>query len=65
MDGQKVAVTASGAQPEAHQEWAWLLALAALALIVFDVWYWTHKPRAPKAVPALDPRPRVPERKAS
>jgi hypothetical protein len=65
MDGQKVAVTASGAQPDAHQEWTWLLALVALGLIVFDVWYFTHKPSVPKALPALDPRPRIPERKAS
>jgi hypothetical protein len=63
-DGEKVTVTASAAQPDAHTEWTWLLALGALALLVVDVWYFTRAPRArsPVAAPA---RPRVPERKAA
>ena len=61
-DGEKITVTASAAQPDAHNEWTWLLALGALGLIVFDVWYLTRDNRAksPLAAPA---RPRVPERK--
>jgi von Willebrand factor type A domain/Aerotolerance regulator N-terminal len=59
----KVTVSAS-APPDAHHEWTWLLALGALALVVFDVWYLTRDPRAgsPVATPAV-PRPRLPERK--
>jgi hypothetical protein len=59
-------VTVSAAQrPEAHLEHTWLLALLALGLIVFDVWYLTRDPRAasPVAGPAAA-RPRMPERRA-
>lgn len=61
--GGDVAVSAA-AQPEAHNEWTWVLALIALALVVFDVWWFTREPRAasPVAAPAVL-RPRVPERK--
>ncbi len=41
----KIAVTAAGAEPEAHNEWTWVLALIALGFIVFDVWYFTRAPR--------------------
>jgi hypothetical protein len=62
-DPGKVTVSAAAAPP-AHHEWAWLLALGALALVVFDVWWLTKDPRAasPVAAPAV-PRPRLPERK--
>jgi hypothetical protein len=40
-----VEVTAGGAEPEVHQERAWLFALFALALVTFDVWYFTRDPR--------------------
>ena len=63
-DGEKITVTASAAQPDAHSEWTWLLALAALGLLVFDVWYLTRSPRARSPI-AAPPRPRVPERKAA
>ena len=64
--GQKVAVTAAGAQPDAHNDWAWVLALVALGFIVLDVWYLTRVPRIARPAPAaFDPRPRMPERKAS
>jgi hypothetical protein len=38
----EVRVTANASDVEAHHEWSWLLALFALALIVFDVWYLTR-----------------------
>jgi hypothetical protein len=41
-----VVVTAAAAQPDAHNEWAWVLALIALAFVVFDVAYFTRKPRS-------------------
>ncbi len=58
----KVTVSAAS-PPEAHDEHTWLLALLALALVVFDVWYLTRDPRAasPVAGPAAA-RPRMPER---
>ncbi|WP_437654134.1 VWA domain-containing protein [Sorangium sp. So ce1182] len=43
--GGEVAVSSAGSQPDAHTEWTWLLALAALGLVVFDVWYFTRAPR--------------------
>ena len=63
-DGEKITVTASAAQPDAHNEWTWLLALGGLALIVFDVWYFTRDNRA-KSVVASPQRPKMPERKAA
>ncbi|WP_438018025.1 VWA domain-containing protein [Sorangium sp. So ce315] len=43
--GGEVAVSSAEGQPDAHTEWTWLLALAALAFVVFDVWYFTRVPR--------------------
>lgn len=65
-DGEKVVVESASAEPDAHNEWTWLLALLALGLVVFDVWYFTRDPRARSAVaaPAVA-RPRVPDRKAA
>ena len=62
--GGEVKVTGAGAQPDAHQEWTWVLALVALSFIVFDVWYYTRPPRPrPRGIqPAV---PRVPDRKAA
>jgi hypothetical protein len=60
-------VTVSHAkQPDAHNEWTWVLALIALGLVVFDVWWLTRDPRgrSPVATPAA-PRPRMPERKTA
>jgi hypothetical protein len=48
--GGKVVVSSAASQPEAHSEWTWLLALAALAFIVFDVWYFTRAPARPGAI---------------
>jgi hypothetical protein len=52
------------AAPDAHNEWSWVVALAALAFVVFDVWWFTRDPRAasPVAGPAVA-RPRMPERR--
>ncbi|MCC6552010.1 MAG: VWA domain-containing protein [Polyangiaceae bacterium] len=63
--GGDVTVSEAGAQPDAHTEWTWLVALVALAFIVFDVWYFTRAPgggraRSPVAAPAA---PRPPERR--
>ncbi|WP_438034721.1 vWA domain-containing protein [Sorangium sp. So ce204] len=43
--GGEVAVSSAAGQPDAHVEWTWLLALAALGLVVADVWYFTRVPR--------------------
>ncbi|WP_437288662.1 VWA domain-containing protein [Sorangium sp. So ce406] len=43
--GGEVAVSSASSEPDAHTEWTWLLALAALAFVVFDVWYFTRVPR--------------------
>ncbi|XXY45485.1 VWA domain-containing protein [Sorangium sp. So ce269] len=43
--GGEVTFSSAGSQPDAHAEWTWLLALAALGLVVFDVWYFTRVPR--------------------
>ncbi|WP_437835262.1 VWA domain-containing protein [Sorangium sp. So ce1153] len=43
--GGEVAVSSAASRPDAHAEWTWLLALAALGLVVFDVWYFTRVPR--------------------
>ena len=61
----EVTVT-NATQPDAHNEWTWVLALIALGLVVFDVWWLTREPRgrSPVASPAA-PRPRMPERKAA
>jgi hypothetical protein len=58
-----IKVTAAGIEPDAHNEWSWVLALVALGFVVFDVWYLTRKPRlAPAAAPK---RPPTPERRAA
>lgn len=44
VDAARVTVSAA-APPDAHDEWAWALALLALALVVLDVWYLTRGPR--------------------
>ncbi|WP_437590650.1 VWA domain-containing protein [Sorangium sp. So ce1000] len=44
--GGEVPVSSAAGQPDAHVEWTWLLALAALGFVLFDVWYFTRAPRA-------------------
>jgi hypothetical protein len=62
-----IEVHAAAERADAHSEWTWVLALVALGLIVFDVWYATRDPRArsPVADPAGAARPRAPERKTA
>jgi hypothetical protein len=59
--GNAITVTAAGSEPEAHNEWTWVLALLALAFVVIDVWYFTRAPRV-KPLGALPVAPRLPER---
>ncbi len=56
-----ITVTAAGSEPEAHNEWTWVLALIALGFVVIDVWYFTRVPRVrpPGALPLA---PKLPER---
>jgi hypothetical protein len=65
-DGEKITVQSVATAPGAHHEWTFILALVALGLIVFDVWYVTRDPRvrSPVEGPAV-PRPRLPERRPS
>jgi hypothetical protein len=61
-DGPKVSVSdATG--PAGHTEWTWIVALAALGLVVADVAYMTRRPSAKSAPPGAD-KPRLPERRA-
>ena len=57
-------VDRDGAEPDAHNEWTWVLALIALGFILFDVWYLTREPRVRAPAPAGgEPRaPRPPPR---
>lgn len=57
--GEGIKVASAGAEPDAHNEWTWVLALIALAFIVFDVWYLTREPRVRSPVPAGG-EPKVP-----
>lgn len=50
--GEGIKVASAGAEPDAHNEWTWVLALIALGFIVFDVWYLTREPRVRSPVPA-------------
>ena len=56
-----VQVTAAGSEPEAHNEWTWVLALLALGFVVFDVWYFTRAPRV-RPIGAIPLAPKLPER---
>ncbi len=60
-----IKVTAAGVEPDAHNEWTWVLALLALGFVVFDVWYLTRKAQLSPAAPALSKRPPAPERRAA
>ena len=56
-----VTVTVAGAEPEAHNEWTWVLALIALAFVMADVWYFTRAPRV-RPIGAAPLAPKLPER---
>lgn len=49
----QVNIVQAGPSPDAHNEWAWVLALAALGFVVIDVWYLTRAPR-PRAAPSAE-----------
>ncbi len=59
--GSQITVTAASAEPQAHNEWTWVLALMALAFVVVDVWYLTRAPRT-ISLGALPLAPKLPER---
>ncbi len=56
--GPDVQITAAADSVEAHHEWGFVLALLALALIVFDVWYLTR----PRRTQLAGERPKPPAR---
>ena len=60
---ENVTIRTDANLPDGHNEWAWVLALGALGLVVFDVWYLTRKPRSRALTVA--PTPKMPERKAA
>jgi hypothetical protein len=55
--GADAKVTAAGAEPESHRRFSWVLGLAALGFILFDVWYLTRRPRAARLGEGNKPRP--------
>jgi hypothetical protein len=57
-DQGTVDVAKAPAQPDAHREWTWVLALVALGFVLFDVAWLTREPRAP-AMPSPPPDPRA------
>ncbi len=57
----QVTVSSPAKVADARTGWAWLLALLALAFIVFDVWWLTRRPRT-RSTLAEPPKPRLPER---
>lgn len=60
-----VEIRAAGAEPDAHNEWTWVLALLALGFVVVDVWYVTRRPRQTSLEPAVPRKPPAPERRAA
>lgn len=57
--GPAIQISAAADAVEAHHEWGFILALVALAFIVFDVWYLTRARRAP----TIRQSPKAPTRK--
>ncbi len=66
-DKGPVDVASASAQPDAHREWTWVLALVALAFVLFDVAWLTREPRlrpSPAPTVASGPSaPRAPQRR--
>jgi hypothetical protein len=58
-------IRAAGAEPDAHNEWTWVLALCALGFVLVDVWYVTRRPRQASLEPAVPRKPPAPERRAA
>lgn len=72
FQNENIKVTSAGTEPDAHNEWTWVLALAALGFVLADIWYFTRKPRirSPLAAPEMPKTPvraaeAGPERKAA
>ncbi len=59
--GPEIKMTAAVDAVQAHQEWGWILALVALAFMLFDVWYFTRgrrrRPAASHPGPGKRPGP--------
>ena len=62
--GSSSGVTVSRADepPARFQDLAWILALAALALLLLEVWHFTRRPRLQTSTAAA--LPRAPERRS-
>lgn len=64
-DTKGVEIRAAGAEPDAHNEWTWVLALLALGFVLADVWYVTRRPRQTSLEPAMPRKPPAPERRVA
>ncbi len=64
-DKSAVEIRAASAEPDAHNEWTWVLALLALGFVLADVWYVTRRPRQTSLEPAVPRKPPAPERRAA
>lgn len=62
--GPEIKMTAAADTIEAHHEWGWILALVALAFIVFDVWYFTRGRRTSRRLSKTPRPPHASEAKA-
>lgn len=60
-----VEVRAAADEPDAHNEWTWVLALCALGFVLADVWYVTRRPRQANVEPSMPRKPPAPERRAA
>lgn len=60
--GAPVRISDAAAVADSHTDWAWVLAALALALIAFDAWWLTRRPRV--AGPSAVATPKLPERPA-
>jgi hypothetical protein len=58
-----VRMTTADEPPVRYRDLAWILALAALAVLLFEVWHFTRRPRLASSVVAAVPR--APERRRS
>lgn len=65
FQNENIKVTSAAAEPDAHNEWTWVLALLALGFVLADIWYFTRRPniRSPLSSPAAD-MPKAPPRSA-
>ncbi len=63
FQNENIQITAAGTEPDAHNEWTWVLALIALGFVLADIWYFTRRPniRSPLAAAEM---PKAPVRAA-